>query len=252
MSSSDCVKIALVGKYVEMRDAYISVAEALRHGGFENDVDICIDWVQSEDLTAENADEVLNGVDGIIVPGGFGDRGIEGKIEAVRYAREHDIPFFGICMGMQMAVIEYARHVVGFADATSSEFKKTEHCVIDLMPDQKDISKKGGTMRLGLYPCKLKANTKSEQAYGGQALIYERHRHRYEFNNEFRKVLTDHGLELAGTSPDERLVEIVELPDLRWFVGVQFHPELRSRPNRAHPLFRDFIGAAKAYRGDKK
>lgn len=252
MSSSDCVKIALVGKYVEMRDAYISVAEALRHGGFENDVDICIDWVQSEDLTAENADEVLNGVDGIIVPGGFGDRGIEGKIEAIRYAREHDIPFFGICMGMQMAVIEYARHVVGFADATSSEFKKTEHCVIDLMPDQKDISKKGGTMRLGLYPCKLKANTKSEQAYGGQALIYERHRHRYEFNNEFRKVLTDHGLELAGTSPDERLVEIVELPDLRWFVGVQFHPELRSRPNRAHPLFRDFIGAAKAYRGDKK
>ncbi len=252
MSSSDCVKIALVGKYVEMRDAYISVAEALRHGGFENDVDICIDWVQSEDLTAENADEVLNGVDGIIVPGGFGDRGIEGKIEAVRYAREHDIPFFGICMGMQMAVIEYARHVVGFADATSSEFKKTEHCVIDLMPDQKDISKKGGTMRLGLYPCKLKANTKSEQAYGGQALIYERHRHRYEFNNEFRKVLTDHGLELAGTSPDERLVEIIELPKLRWFVGVQFHPELRSRPNRAHPLFRDFIGAAKAYRGDKK
>lgn len=252
MSSSDCVKIALVGKYVEMRDAYISVAEALRHGGFENDVDICIDWVQSEDLTAENADQVLNGVDGIIVPGGFGDRGIEGKIEAVRYAREHDIPFFGICMGMQMAVIEYARHVVGFADATSSEFKKTEHCVIDLMPDQKDISKKGGTMRLGLYPCKLKANTKSEQAYGGQALIYERHRHRYEFNNEFRKVLTEHGLELAGTSPDERLVEIVELPDLRWFVGVQFHPELRSRPNRAHPLFRDFIGAAKAYRGDKK
>ena len=252
MSSSDCVKIALVGKYVELRDAYISVAEALRHGGFENDVDICIDWVQSEDLTAENADEVLNGVDGIIVPGGFGDRGIEGKIEAVRYAREHDIPFFGICMGMQMAVIEYARHVVGFADATSSEFKKTEHCVIDLMPDQKDISKKGGTMRLGLYPCKLKANTKSEQAYGGQALIYERHRHRYEFNNEFRKVLTEHGLELAGTSPDERLVEIVELPDLRWFVGVQFHPELRSRPNRAHPLFRDFIGAAKAYRGDKK
>ncbi len=252
MSSSDCVKIALVGKYVEMRDAYISVAEALRHGGFENDVDICIDWVQSENLTAENADEVLNGVDGIIVPGGFGDRGIEGKIEAVRYAREHDIPFFGICMGMQMAVIEYARHVVGFADATSSEFKKTEHCVIDLMPDQKDISKKGGTMRLGLYPCKLKANTKSEQAYGGQALIYERHRHRYEFNNEFRKVLTEHGLELAGTSPDERLVEIVELPDLRWFVGVQFHPELRSRPNRAHPLFRDFIGAAKAYRGDKK
>lgn len=251
MSSSDCVKIALVGKYVEMRDAYISVAEALRHGGFENDVDICIDWVQSEDLTAENADEVLNGVDGIIVPGGFGDRGIEGKIEAVRYAREHDIPFFGICMGMQMAVIEYARHVVGFADATSSEFKKTEHCVIDLMPDQKDISKKGGTMRLGLYPCKLKANTKSEQAYGGQALIYERHRHRYEFNNEFRKVLTEHGLELAGTSPDERLVEIVELPDLRWFVGVQFHPELRSRPNRAHPLFRDFIGAAKAYRNQK-
>lgn len=252
MSSSDCVKIALVGKYVEMRDAYISVAEALRHGGFENDVDICIDWVQSEDLTAENADEVLNGVDGIIVPGGFGDRGIEGKIEAVRYAREHDIPFFGICMGMQMAVIEYARHVVGFADATSSEFKKTEHCVIDLMPDQKDVSKKGGTMRLGLYPCKLKANTKSEQAYGGQALIYERHRHRYEFNNEFRKVLTEHGLELAGTSPDERLVEIIELPKLRWFVGVQFHPELRSRPNRAHPLFRDFIGAAKAYRGDKK
>ena len=251
MSSEKTVKIALVGKYVEMRDAYISVAEALKHGGFENGTDVDIEWVQSEDLTAENVDQILHGVDGIIVPGGFGDRGIEGKIEAIRYARVNDIPFFGICLGMQMAVVEYARHVLGYSDAASSEFSQTEHMVIDIMPDQKNVSDKGGTMRLGLYPCKLTSGTKAAVAYEDKPLIYERHRHRYEFNNEFRKEIAEKGLVLSGISPDERLVEIIELPQLRWYVGVQFHPELRSRPNRAHPLFRDFIAAASKYKIEK-
>lgn len=251
MSSEKTVKIALVGKYVEMRDAYISVAEALKHGGFENGTDVDIEWVQSEDLTAENVAQILHGVDGIIVPGGFGDRGIEGKIEAIRYARVNDIPFFGICLGMQMAVVEYARHVLGYSDAASSEFAQTEHMVIDIMPDQKNVSDKGGTMRLGLYPCKLTSGTKAAVAYEDKPLIYERHRHRYEFNNEFRKEIAENGLVLSGISPDERLVEIIELPQLRWYVGVQFHPELRSRPNRAHPLFRDFIAAASKYKIEK-
>lgn len=251
MSSEKTVKIALIGKYVEMRDAYISVAEALKHGGFENGTDVDIEWVQSEDLTAENVAQILHGVDGIIVPGGFGDRGIEGKIEAIRYARVNDIPFFGICLGMQMAVVEYARHVLGYSDAASSEFAQTEHMVIDIMPDQKNVSDKGGTMRLGLYPCKLTSGTKAAVAYEDKPLIYERHRHRYEFNNEFRKEIAENGLVLSGISPDERLVEIIELPQLRWYVGVQFHPELRSRPNRAHPLFRDFIAAASKYKIEK-
>ena len=241
-----CVEIALVGKYVALHDAYLSVVEALTHGGIENDVKVKVRWVDSETVTDGNAAEILAGADGVLVPGGFGDRGIEGKISAVRYAREHKVPFLGICLGMQMAVIEYARHVCGMEDAHSSELSRTTaHPVIDLMPDQRGVTAKGGTMRLGAYPCRITSHdTFTYQAYGSDE-ISERHRHRYEFNNDYRQVLTDAGLTLAGLSPDQRLVEIVELHDHPWFVGVQFHPELKSRPNKAHPLFREFIGAAK-------
>lgn len=238
------VRIALVGKYVELHDAYLSVAEALRHAGIYNDCEVDIDWVNACDVTEENYVELLKTADGILVPGGFGDRGIEGKILAIRYARENNVPFFGICLGMQCAVIEYARNVLGYQDANSSEINpETLHPVIDLMPEQRDIDEKGGTMRLGLYPCKLLEGTKSLEAYL-EPVIYERHRHRYEFSNEFRAQLTNAGLQLTGTSPDERLVEIVELPEHKWFVGVQFHPEFKSRPNRPHPLFREFIKAS--------
>lgn len=239
------VTIGLVGKYVELEDAYLSVAEALRHGGFENGAEVDIKWLQSEDINADTADEILKGCDGIIVPGGFGDRGIEGMIEAIRYARENKIPMFGICLGMQMSVVEFARHVAKLKGANSTEFCKNPHPVIDIMDEQKDITEKGGTMRLGLYPCKLTEGTRCAELYNDQ-LIYERHRHRWEFNNAYRKKLTDKGLILAGLSPDEKLVEIVELPkDVHpWFVGVQFHPEFKSRPNRAHKLFKDFIRAA--------
>ena len=208
-------------------------------------------WVDSETVTDGNAAEILAGADGILVPGGFGDRGIEGKISAVRYAREHKVPFLGICLGMQMAVIEYARHVCGMEDAHSSELSRTTaHPVIDLMPDQRGVTAKGGTMRLGAYPCRVTGHdTFTYQAYGSDE-ISERHRHRYEFNNDYRQVLTDAGLTLAGLSPDQRLVEIVELHDHPWFVGVQFHPELKSRPNKAHPLFREFIGAAKKQKAE--
>ena len=241
------VEIALVGKYVALHDAYLSVVEALTHGGIENDVKVDIRWVNSEEVTDENAARLLAGCDGVLVPGGFGDRGIEGKISAVRYAREHQVPFLGICLGMQMAVVEYARHVCGWADAHSSELDPaTTHPVIDLMPDQRGVTAKGGTMRLGSYPCRVTSReTRTYQAYGCDQ-IAERHRHRYEFNNDYRQDLTGAGLVLAGLSPDERLVEIVELEDHPWFVGVQFHPELKSRPNKAHPLFRDFIAAARA------
>ena len=241
------VRIALVGKYVALHDAYLSVVEALTHGGIENDVKVEVQWVDSETVTDENAVRVLAEADGVLVPGGFGDRGIEGKISAVRYAREHKAPFLGICLGMQMAVVEYARHVCGWADAHSSELDPaTAHPVIDLMPDQRGVTAKGGTMRLGSYPCRVTSReTRTYQAYGCDQ-IAERHRHRYEFNNDYRQDLTGAGLVLAGLSPDERLVEIVELEDHPWFVGVQFHPELKSRPNKAHPLFRDFIAAAKA------
>ena len=241
------VRIALVGKYVALHDAYLSVVEALTHGGIENDVKVEVQWVDSETVTDENAVRVLAEADGVLVPGGFGDRGIEGKISAVRYAREHKVPFLGICLGMQMAVVEYARHVCGWADAHSSELDPaTAHPVIDLMPDQRGVTAKGGTMRLGSYPCRVTSReTWTYQAYGCDQ-IAERHRHRYEFNNDYRQDLTGAGLVLAGLSPDERLVEIVELEDHPWFVGVQFHPELKSRPNKAHPLFRDFIAAAKA------
>ena len=241
------VRIALVGKYVALHDAYLSVVEALTHGGIENDVKVEVQWVDSETVTDENAVRVLAEADGVLVPGGFGDRGIEGKISAVRYAREHKVPFLGICLGMQMAVVEYARHVCGWADAHSSELDPaTAHPVIDLMPDQRGVTAKGGTMRLGSYPCRVTSReTRTYQAYGCDQ-IAERHRHRYEFINDYRQDLTGAGLVLAGLSPDERLVEIVELEDHPWFVGVQFHPELKSRPNKAHPLFRDFIAAAKA------
>ena len=243
------VEIALVGKYVALNDAYLSVAEALTHGGIENDVKVNIRWVDSETVTDGNAAELLDGADGVLVPGGFGSRGIEGKIAAVRWARESRVPFLGICLGMQMAVVEYARHVCGWADAHSSELDPaTTHPVIDLMPDQRGVTAKGGTMRLGAYPCKVVSRgSRTYQAYGAEE-ISERHRHRYEFNNEYRDALTQAGLELAGLSPDGRLVEIVELPGHPWFVGVQFHPELKSRPNKAHPLFRAFIAAAKENR----
>ena len=242
------VTIGLVGKYVELEDAYLSVAEALRHGGFENGAEVDIKWIQSEDITEENAGEKLAGCDGIIVPGGFGDRGIEGMIEAIRYSREHKIPTFGICLGMQMCVVEFARHVAGMAGANSTEFGDTEYPVIDIMDEQKDITEKGGTMRLGLYPCKLTDGSRSAEIYN-EPLIYERHRHRWEFNNKYRRELTEKGLILAGLSPDEKLVEIVELPKEvhPWLIGVQFHPEFKSRPNRAQLLFKDFIRAAVEY-----
>ena len=241
------VTIGLVGKYVELHDAYLSVAEALRHGGIENSVSVDIEWIDSDDITEENVSEKLSGCDGIIVPGGFGKRGIEGMIESIRYARENKIPFFGICLGMQMAVVEFARHAAGLENANSTEFDDTANPVIHIMEEQKEISQKGGTMRLGLYPCKLSEASKCRSIYGSE-LIYERHRHRYEFNNAFRSKLTEAGLMIAGISPDERLVEIIEVPDHPWFTGVQFHPEFKSRPNKPHRLFADFIRAAKENR----
>ena len=241
---SRTVRIALVGKYVRLHDAYLSVAEALRHGGFENSAQVDIDWVDSELLTSYNVDNYLHGADGIIVPGGFGDRGVAGMILAGQYARENDTPYFGICLGMQTAAIEFARNVLGYADANSTEFAPdTKHPIIDLMPDQQGNLPKGGTMRLGAYPCAIRPGTLMERVYG-QSNISERHRHRYEFNNEYRQEFQDHGMRIAGTSPDERLVEAVEIPGKRFYIGVQFHPEFKSRPNKAHPLFREFIKAS--------
>ena len=238
------VTIGLVGKYVALPDAYLSVAEALRHGGIVNDANVNIEWIDSEKITEENVAEVLKNCDGVIVPGGFGDRGIEGMIESIRYARENKVPMFGICLGMQMAVVEFARNVAGLKGANSTEFAPDgPYSVIDIMEDQKDITDKGGTMRLGLYPCKLTPDSRSAGIYG-DALIYERHRHRWEFNNEYRAALTEKGLKIAGMSPDERLVEIVEIEDHPWFVGVQFHPEFKSRPNKPQKLFADFIRAS--------
>ena len=243
-SRSKTVTIGLVGKYVQLHDAYLSVAEALRHAGFALDSMIDIRWIDSETITEATKDEVLSGLDGIIVPGGFGDRGIEGMILAAQYARENHIPYFGICLGMQIAVIEYARHVLGIADANSGEFApKGEHKVIDFMPGQSDEIDKGGTLRLGSYPCVIAEGTTMERCYG-QTLIYERHRHRYEFNNDYRDALCAAGLTLSGLSPDGRLVETVELTDRSFHVGVQYHPEFKSRPNRPHPLFKGFIAAA--------
>ncbi|SHM15220.1 CTP synthase [Caldanaerovirga acetigignens] len=250
---SNKVTIALVGKYVELHDAYLSVAEALCHGGIANDARVDIKWVHSEELESGGVkiEEALSDVDGILVPGGFGDRGIEGKIKAIRYARENKVPFFGICLGMQCAVIEYARNVCGLEGAHSTEFKpSTPHPVIDLLPEQKDVKEKGGTMRLGRYPCRLVPGTKAREAYG-EEMIDERHRHRYEFNNDYRDTLEKFGMVIAGQSPDGRLVEIIEIKDHPWFVGVQFHPEFKSRPNRPHPLFRDFVKAALKHKESK-
>ncbi|HEY5575522.1 MAG TPA: CTP synthase, partial [Clostridiaceae bacterium] len=238
------VKIALVGKYVELHDAYISVVEALSHGGLANDADVEIKWVNAIHLNSENLEEKLSDVDGILVPGGFGTRGIEGKILAVNYARTKDIPFLGICLGMQMAVVEFARNVLGMEDANSSEINPgTTNPVIDLMPEQKDIDELGGTMRLGLYPAQLKENTFAREAYGKE-LIYERHRHRYEFNNSYMNDFIEKGMVFSGINPNKQLVEIVEIPANKWFVGTQFHPELKSRPNNPHPIFVGFIKAS--------
>lgn len=246
------VEIALVGKYVALHDAYLSVAEALTHGGIENQVKVKIRWVDSETLTDDNAAQVLQGADGILVPGGFGDRGIEGKISAIRYAREKKVPFLGICLGMQMAVVEFARHVCGMTGAHSRELNpNTLYPVIDLMPDQRGVTAKGGTMRLGACPCRITGEDTAAFAAYGTLDISERHRHRYELNNDYREQLTRAGLRLTGLSPDGRLVEMVELPEHPWFVGVQFHPELKSRPNKAHPLFRSFIAAALAEQKEK-
>ena len=240
------VTIGLVGKYVELEDAYLSVAEALRHGGFENSAEVEIKWIQSEGITDENAAEKLGCCDGIIIPGGFGDRGIEGMISAIKYARENKVPLFGICLGMQLSVVEFARDAAGLTGANSTEFGQTPYPVIDIMDSQKDITAKGGTMRLGAYPCVLQSGTLVKKIYDDAELIHERHRHRWEFNNDFREVLSQKGLVIAGLSPDEKLVEIVELPqDVHpWFVGVQFHPEFKSRPNHAQVLFKDFIRAS--------
>lgn len=240
---SKTTKVALVGKYVELQDAYISVAEALKHAGYAHDTDIDIDWINAEHVNAENVNELLSDVDGILVPGGFGDRGVEGKIEAIKFARENNVPFLGICLGMQMAAVEFARNVLGLEGAHSTELAETQYPIIDLLPDQEDVEDLGGTLRLGLYPCKLKEGSRAREIYA-EDLVYERHRHRYEFNNEYREAMEAAGLVFSGLSPDGRLAEIIELPEKDFFVAAQFHPEFVSRPQRPQPLFRDFIGAS--------
>lgn len=238
------VTIALVGKYIQLHDAYISVVEALKHGGVPNRINVQIKWVDSETVTDENAAEIFQDVNGILVPGGFGSRGIEGKISSIRYARENNVPFLGLCLGMQMSIVEFARNVAGFADAHTAELDAdTTHPVIHLMPDQNGIEDIGGTLRLGSYPCILDKSSKSYQVYG-EELIHERHRHRYEVNNEYREELTKNGLKLSGISPDGRIVEMVEIPSHPWFIATQAHPEFKSRPNRPHPLFREFVKAS--------
>ncbi len=243
-SRSKTVRIGLVGKYTALHDAYLSVVEALHHAGYDLNTDVEIVWIDSEQLTEQNAAKTLGTVKGIIVPGGFGDRGIEGMILAARYAREHAIPYLGLCLGMQVAVIEFARHVAGIEDAHSGEFNEVcPHKVIDFMPGQSDDIDKGGTLRLGAFPCAIRPGSTMERCYG-KKMISERHRHRYEFNNDYRKPLTDAGLILSGISPDGRLVETVELADHPFYVGVQYHPEFKSRPNKPHPLFMGFVEAA--------
>ncbi|MDD6794242.1 MAG: CTP synthase [Clostridiaceae bacterium] len=241
----DNVTIGIIGKYVQLHDAYISVVESLKHAGYENGVDINIEWIDSEEITADNVAEVLKNCKGIVVPGGFGNRGVEGKVQAVKYARENDLPFLGICLGMQVAVMEYGRNVLGLKNATSREFDElAKYPVIDLMSNQVGVQAKGGTMRLGLYPCSVQPGTKLHELYG-KDLIQERHRHRFEFNNEYRQQYIESGLTLSGISPDGRLVEAVELDDHKFFVAVQYHPEFLSRPNRPHPLFVGLVKAAK-------
>ncbi|MDF2668372.1 MAG: synthase [Paenibacillus sp.] len=240
-------EIAIVGKYVALHDAYLSIVESLGHAGIDCDSNVNIRWVNAEDIYDDNVHELLGGVHGILVPGGFGDRGIEGKISAIRYVREQKIPFFGICLGMQVAVVEYARSIAGMAGANSSEIQPTTpYPIIDLLPEQKEIEDLGGTMRLGLYPCKIAEGTLAMKCYEDE-LVYERHRHRYEFNNEYRDLIESAGLKISGTSPDGRLVEVIELPGHPWFLAVQFHPEFTSRPNRPQPLFKHFVRAALEY-----
>jgi CTP synthase len=247
-SMTESVEIAMCGKYVHLHDAYKSIVESFTHGGVANDVHVNIRWVDTEKIEEEGPEAHLAGVHGILVPGGFGDRGIEGKVTAVRYAREKGIPYLGICLGLQIAVIEFARHVAGLERANSSEFDQdSPHPVIDLMLEQRGIAMMGGTMRLGAYPCRIVEGTLAHRLYGALD-IEERHRHRFEVNNAYRKALTDAGLVISGVSPDGELVEMIELPDRPFFIGCQFHPELKSRPNRAHPLFKGLVGAAKAYR----
>lgn len=251
-SIKDSVKIALVGKYVKLHDAYLSVTEALKHGGFENFVDIDMIWVDSEHLNDENAKEIMKDVDGIIVPGGFGSRGIPGMLSAIKYARENQIPYFGICLGMQTAIIEFARDVLGWEDADSTEFNKnSSKKVVHLMPEQYKATQKGATMRLGKYPCSVVPGTRLADAYKVD-FIEERHRHRYEINNEYRSEFENRGMIVSGQSPNRFLVEACEIVNHPWFVGVQFHPEFKSRPNRAHPLFREFIKAAKEFNSKKQ
>jgi len=246
------LEIALVGKYIELPDAYLSVTESLKHAGWANGVDVKVRWVDSETLTDESVSGTLAGAAGILVPGGFGHRGIEGKILAARYAREHRVPYLGLCLGLQCAVIEFARAVTGSADVNSTEFDMfTAHPVIDFMPDQRDLEEKGGTMRLGLYPARLLPGSKAHQVYGDE-VVYERHRHRFEVNNRYRALLEGAGMVLSGQSPDGRLVEIVELRDHPWFVASQFHPEFKSRPERPHPLFDGFIATAVALRDGRE
>lgn len=241
---TDEITIALVGKYTQLHDAYISVVEALKHGGISNRCIVNIKWVDSETVTAENVREILSDVNGVLVPGGFGDRGIEGMIHAIRYAREQKLPYLGICLGMQLSIVEYARNVIGYTDAHSIELNpSTTHPVIALMPDQNGVEDIGGTLRLGSYPCVLNKNSKAYELYGEET-IHERHRHRYEVNNDFRAALTENGMKLSGLSPDGRIVEMCELPEHPFFVATQAHPELKSRPNRPHPLFRGLVAAA--------
>jgi CTP synthase len=245
-AAADPVRVAVVGKYVNLRDAYLSVIEALKHGGFHHGADVEIAWVSSDDLEDGDAAEVLAGIHGIVVPGGFGWRGIEGKLDAVRFARERGVPYLGLCLGLQCAVIEFARDVCGLEGANSSEFDPaTPHPVIDLLPEQKNVTDLGGSMRLGAQPCHIVPGTRAARVYG-EAVVYERHRHRYEVNPAYHDALSGRGLVFSGLSPDGRLVEIIELEDHPFFMAGQFHPELRSRPTRPHPLFRDFVGAAQA------
>ena len=246
------VRIAIVGKYIQLHDAYISVVEALKHGGIASHSVVELKWVDSELVNDANAAEYLSDVDGILVPGGFGDRGIEGKISAIRYARENNVPFLGLCLGMQMAIVEFARHVVGYDDAHSVELDpNTTHPMIHLMPDQDGIEDIGGTLRLGSYPCILDKDTKAYELYGDET-IHERHRHRYEVNNDYREVLRQAGMTLSGISPDGRIVEMIELKEHPFFLATQAHPELKSRPNRPHPLFRGFVAAALEYQNQHK
>ncbi len=248
MSLTDSVTIALVGKYIELHDAYLSVAEALTHGGLGNKVKVHIKWIDSETIEEQNVGEILADIDGMVVPGGFGQRGIEGMVTAIHYARVRGIPFLGICLGMQLALVEYARNVLGLADANSAEFDpQSQNHVIDLMPEQKDVVQIGGTMRLGKYPCKLVPGTKAAALYGNVPLIYERHRHRFEVNNDYRRQFEEAGVVFSGRSPNDRIVEMMELPAHPWFIGSQFHPEFKSRPNRPHPLFQGLVAAAKEY-----